>query len=140
MSTFLVYIQYVKDTENSEQWLIDEPAAKVVRYIYNLCLSGKGPSQIARQLENEKIMIPSAYYESVGRKHAHKVPLNPYFWDQKTIVHILENCQYTGCAVNFKSTTVSYKVHKKVYKPKAAFSPMNGLLKCFRTTKRSRKG
>lgn len=41
-------------------------------------------------------MIPSAYYESVGRKHAHKVPLNPYFWDQKTIVHILENRQYTG--------------------------------------------
>ena len=109
---------YVKDTENSEQWLIDEPAAEVVRYIYNLCLAGKGPSQIARQLEQEKIMIPSAYYESVGRKHAHKVPLNPYYWDQKTIVHILENRQYTGCAVNFKSTTVSYKVHKKVYNPK----------------------
>lgn len=109
---------YVKDTENSEQWLIDEPAAKIVRYIYSLCLAGKGPSQIARQLEQEKIMIPSAYYESVGRKHAHKVPLNPYFWDQKTIVHILENRQYIGCAVNFKSTTVSYKVHKKVYKPK----------------------
>ena len=109
---------YVKDTENSEQWLIDEPAAQVVRKIYALCLAGKGPSQIARQLENEKILIPSAYYESVGRKHAHKVPLNPYFWDQKTIVHILENRQYTGCAVNFKSTTVSYKVHKKVYNPK----------------------
>ena len=45
-----------------------------------------------------------------------KVPANPYCWDQKTVVGILENRQYTGCAVNFK-TTVSYKVHKTVYKP-----------------------
>ena len=33
--------------------------------------------------------------------------------------HILENRQYTGCAVNFKSTTVSFKVHKKIYNPVA---------------------
>ena len=29
----------------------------------------------------------------------------------------MENRQYTGCTVNFKSTTVSYKVHKKIYNP-----------------------
>ena len=28
---------------------------------------------------------------------------------------ILENRQYTGCAVNFKSTAVNYKVHKKIH-------------------------
>ena len=33
------------------------------------------------------------------------------------VKHILENRQYTGCAVNFKSTTVSFKVHKKIYNP-----------------------
>ena len=108
---------YVKDETNKEKWLIDEPAAAVVRKIYNLCLAGHGPSQIARQLENERVLLPSAYYESVGRKHSQKVPLNPYNWDQKTVVHILENRQYTGCAVNFKSTTVSYKVHKVIHNP-----------------------
>ncbi len=106
---------YVKDSENSEQWLIDEPAAKVVRKIYALCLAGRGPSQIARLLEKEQVLVPSAYYESIGRKHAQKVPHNPYAWETKTIVSILENRQYTGCAVNFKTTTVSYKVHKKIY-------------------------
>ncbi|MBP5237106.1 MAG: recombinase zinc beta ribbon domain-containing protein [Clostridia bacterium] len=30
-------------------------------------------------------------------------------------MHILENRQYTGCAVNFMTTTVSYKVHKTIY-------------------------
>ena len=73
--------------------------------------------QLTKELEKEKILVPSAYYESVGRSHAQKVPANPYCWDQKTVVGILENRQYTGCAVNFKTTTVSYKVHKTVYKP-----------------------
>ena len=106
---------YVKDPDDKEKWLIDESAAEVVRKIYALCLAGRGPSQIARQLEKEKILVPSAYYESVGRSHAQKVPTNPYSWDQKTVVGIIENRQYTGCAVNFKSTTVSYKVHKKIH-------------------------
>lgn len=106
---------YVKDPDDKEKWLIDEPAAEVVRKIYALCLAGRGPSQIARQLEKEKILVPSAYYESVDRSHSQKVPTNPYSWDQKTVVGIIENRQYTGCAVNFKSTTVSYKVHKKIH-------------------------
>ena len=108
---------YVRDAVDKEKWLIDEPAAEIVRKIFNLCLAGRGPSQIARQLEKEKVLLPSAYYESIGRKHSQKVPLNPYNWDDSTIVHILENRQYTGCAVNFKSTTVSYKVHKVIHNP-----------------------
>ena len=108
---------YVRDAEDKEKWLIDEPAAAVVRKIYKLCLAGRGPSQIARQLESERVLVPSAYYESVGRKHSQKVPLNPYNWDQATVVGILENRQYTGCAVNFKNTTVSYKVHKVIHNP-----------------------
>ncbi len=106
---------YMKDPEDKEKWLIDEPAAEVVRKIYYLCLAGRGPSQIARQLEKEKILVPSAYYESVGRTHAQKVPKDFCKWDQATVAGILENRQYTGCAVNFKSTTVSYKVHKKIH-------------------------
>ena len=106
---------YMKDPADKEKWLIDEPAAEIVRKIFALCLDGRGPSQIARQLEKENIMVPSAYYQSVNRKCSQKVPIGSCHWDTKTVVHILENRQYTGCAVNFKSSTVSYKVHKKVY-------------------------
>ena len=106
---------YIKDPADKEKWLIDEPAAEIVRKIFALCLDGRGPSQIARQLEKDNIMVPSAYYQSVHRKCAQKVPIGSCHWDTKTVVHILENRQYTGCAVNFKSSTVSYKVHKKVY-------------------------
>ena len=57
-----------------KQWVIDEPAAQTVRKIFALCLVGKGPMQIARQLEEEQILSPAAYFESIGRKHAQKVP------------------------------------------------------------------
>lgn len=112
---------YKKIEGNKEQWYIDEPAAEVVRKIFNLCLAGKGPLQIAKQLEKEKVLVPSAYYDSIGRKHSNPTPANVYGWDCTTIRNILENQQYTGCTVNGKSSTVSYKVHKKVHKPKEEY-------------------
>ena len=108
---------YVKNPQDKEDWLVDEPAADIVRRVYALCLDGRGPLQIAKQLEQEKVLIPSAYYASLGRK-TRKQYTNPYAWDQKTVAGILANQQYTGCTVNFMTTTVSYKVHKTVYKPK----------------------
>ncbi len=53
-----------------------EPAAHR-KEDFCLCLAGKGPMQIARQLEEEQILSPAAYFESIGRKHAQKVPKNP---------------------------------------------------------------
>ena len=70
----------MKDPNDKEKWLIDEPAAEVVRKIYALCLAGRGPSQIAKQFEEENILVPSAYYESIGRTHAQKVPSDYCKW------------------------------------------------------------
>ena len=105
---------YMASPEDKKQWIIDPPAAKVVKHIYDLCLGGKGPLQIAKQLEQEQVLIPSAYLQEMGRAARHKDFANPYRWDQKTVVCVLENRQYTGCTVNFKTTTVSYKVHKRL--------------------------
>ncbi len=112
---------YKKDETDKEKWLIDEPAAEIVKKIYSLCLAGRGPLQIAKQLEREKVLVPTAYFESVGRKTRNATPLDPYAWNSSVVVGILENRQYTGCAVNFKTTTVSYKVHKKIINPVADY-------------------
>jgi site-specific DNA recombinase len=40
---------YVKDTDDKNKWLIDEEAAKTVRYIFELCSNGYGPTQIAKR-------------------------------------------------------------------------------------------
>ena len=108
---------YVRDTENKDIWHIDEPAAAVVRKIFALCLAGRGPLQIAKQLEQERILTPTAYHHSIGRAVSNPLPADPYRWSDSTIENILANRQYTGCTVNFMTTTVSYKVHKTVYRP-----------------------
>lgn len=45
---------YKKSDDDPKQWIIDEPAAKVVRYIFQLCLEGLSVTKIARRLEAEK--------------------------------------------------------------------------------------
>lgn len=67
---------YKKSEDDPKKWVIDEPAALVVKKIYGLCLNGKGPQQIARQLEREKVLTPTAYYDTIGRKHSTKTPHN----------------------------------------------------------------
>ncbi len=108
---------YMKSPDDKEKWIIDEEAAEVVRKIFSLALAGRGVSQIARQLEQEKILIPTAYKIEKGLSSTHKYPEKPYYWEKSAVANILDNRQYTGCTVNFKTTTVSYKVHKVIHKP-----------------------
>ena len=68
---------YVRDPDNHEIWHIDGPAAEVVRKIFALCMAGKGPMQIANQLEDERIMCPTAYKLAMGRKGSHLPPADP---------------------------------------------------------------
>ena len=55
--------------------------------------------------------------EELGQADLSIICLHP----QGIIDFILENQQYTGCTVNGKSTTVSYKVHKVIENPKEEY-------------------
>ena len=108
---------YVRDKDDKEKWLIDEVAAKVVRHIYDMFLSGMGTEQIARRLTEEKVLTPNSYYASIGRGYSVYLPDNPYAWKDTTVSNILDNRKYTGCMVNNICSTVSYKVHKTTLIP-----------------------
>ena len=109
---------YVKDPENPKHWIIDPEAAKVVKHIFDLCMEGRGPSQIANQLKAEKVLTPTAYQKSHGRNLPNAVPENPCGWNCNTVVHILERREYTGCTVNFKTYTNSVWDKKQRLNPK----------------------
>ncbi len=98
---------YIKDPEDPKQWIIDEEAARVVRHIFDLCMEGRGPMQIAKQLTEEKVLTITAYTIKEGRKGLAPAPEDPYRWDTKSVVRILEKRDYTGCTVNFKTYTNS---------------------------------
>ena len=98
---------YMKNPKNPKEWIIDEEAAQVVKKIFTLCMNGRGPSQIADQLEKDKILTPTAYKNKQGVKTPHTEPENPYRWHESTIVNILERKEYIGATVNFKTYTNS---------------------------------
>ena len=117
LTTFLPY-GYIKDSNNKDKWLVDEPAAEVVKRIYNLCIQGYGTTQIARKLKENGIMTPTEYYRSLGRKSPTKVQEVKNFWNADTVKNILDRQEYIGDTVNFRSTQRSFKDHTKIDLPK----------------------
>ena len=98
---------YVKDPEDRTKWLIDPEAAAIVKRIFDMCIEGRGPKQIANQLKADKVLTPTAYKERQGRRSPNTAPEKPCGWQDSTVVHILERREYTGCTVNFKTYTNS---------------------------------
>lgn len=59
---------YRCDPEDKDHWILDEEAAPVVKLIFDLCIDGKGPEQIARILEEKQIMTAKALYAKRKKK------------------------------------------------------------------------
>jgi len=108
---------YMKSPDDKTKWIVDEPAAEIVRKIFNLCMNGYGPSQIAKRLREEKVLTPAAYWQSIGRTTNLPTPENPYRWVADTISTMLEKKEYLGHTVNFKTYKQSYKSKKKLHNP-----------------------
>ena len=102
---------YLKDENDGNHWIIDEEAAEVVRRIFNMCLNGKGPYQIARELAEDKVERPEYYLGIRGRGVNTKSfdMEHPYAWRGATVKDILMRMEYTGCTVNFRTKKESYK-------------------------------
>ena len=98
---------YRKDPEDRTKWIVDEAAALVVKRIFKLCMEGRGPMQIAKLLQAEKVLNPTSYKRREGIKSPSPETADPYHWNTNTVVHILERRDYTGCTVNFKTYTNS---------------------------------
>ena len=102
---------YMKSPDNKKQWIVDEEAAAVVKRIFDLCVAGKGPMQIAKILTADKVLTVKAYY---AKRDGKTMPDNLYRWDYKSISGILERPEYTGCTVNFKTYSKSHKLKKRL--------------------------
>ena len=103
--------------DEDENFIIDEEAAPVVRQIYSLCLAGNGPTKIARMLTEQQIPTPGPLeYRRTGSTRRYH-PGYECKWATNTVVHLLENREYTGCLVNFKTEKPSYKLKHSIENP-----------------------
>lgn len=111
---------YCKDGENHNHLVVDPYASKVVKEIYHLYLQGYGKTGIGKVLTERGVLIPSVYKEEIlGLRYKNGRKAKPTKeWGYQTIHTILNNRTYTGCVVQHKSETLSYKDRKKRVVPK----------------------
>ena len=109
---------YKKSELDKNKWVIDEIPAQVVKKIYNLCIAGLGTSKIAKRLQEEKIMTPTEYYNSIGLKTNNKVQEIPFSWNSQIVSSILERIEYIGHTVNFRYKIRSFKDKTAIKLPK----------------------
>ena len=105
---------YLKDPVDKHHWIIDEEAAPVVKDIFAMCVAGKGPSQISKELIRRGIPTPSEHYRNIGIGCPAKTSEQPGFWQQRTISDILMKHEYLGHTVNFRTYRKSFKCKKKM--------------------------
>ena len=108
--------------DEDENFIIDEEAAPVVKQIYQLCLAGNGPTKIARMLTEQQIPTPGTLeYQRTGSTRRYH-PGYECKWATNTVVHLLENREYTGCLVNFKTEKPSYKMKHSMLSLSGSFA------------------
>ncbi len=106
---------YTKAPEDKNKWIVDEPAAKIVRRIFQMCVSGLGPTQIAKRLKAEQVPTPTEYWRSIGKKCGPGTE-RPCGWCSRTVADILDRQEYVGDTVNFRSFSQSFKQKKRLDK------------------------
>lgn len=102
-----VPLGYFKD-KNTNEILIVEEEAEIVRKIFDLYLSGYGLKAIAKKLNDEGIKSPQYYQNKMYNK---KLPSNKpeitgrYLWVNTTVKRILQNEFYIGTVTCHKTYT-----------------------------------
>jgi len=108
---------YLKSDDEKHTPIIDEPAAQVVRRIFELRATGITPTQIAKKLNAEGIPIPSDYRaQMLGKPNMYKNTF--HYWSHVAVRNILSNPIYIGNLAQQRYTTVSFKNHKSVRRSK----------------------
>lgn len=92
-------------------YLIDEPAASIVREIFELRLKGDSIRSIM-QLMDEKYPTPRQYLYEKGVLHQRRENSH---WDITAIIRILNNRTYLGHMLSGKTVSRLYQGKKKAY-------------------------
>ena len=110
---------YMKSVENKKRWVIDPEAAEIVRRVFRLCIEGKGNETIARMLQEDKVLVPMAYWQSKGLgRGGKKTQPNPYKWCKTTIAKMLAQQEYCGDVINFKTYSKNFRNKTRIPNPK----------------------
>lgn len=97
--------------------IIDYKVAYIIKRIFDEYVNkNKSKTQIAKDLQNDKISIASYYfYKEFGRKsyqHNFEIEENRYKWTDAMVSRILTTIEYTGTYITGKVYRISFKIKK----------------------------
>lgn len=115
INAFALY-GYKKDNDDKHKLVIDEPAAKVVRRIFELTCDGQKPTQIANILNADSILTPSEYKKNSRNFKVRSITGS--IWTSGTVIRILRDEQYTGTLIAGKTKVSEVGSGKCVRNPK----------------------
>lgn len=109
---------YKRDPADKHHLIIDEAPAKIVQEIFRYAADGILPVQIARILNNQKILTPIQYRCLQNPE----LNIDDYSkrkeWTTSTITKMLRNVVYIGHMAQGKTTKVSFKSDVIISNPK----------------------
>lgn len=118
VGAFPVY-GYTRSKEDKHKLVVDEMAAATVKEIFCLRIAGYNNSFIAAYLNHLGIPSPLEYKNYKNSKFMTSFKRNPQSeWSAMAVDRILKNEIYTGTMVQGKETTMNYKLHKRIKRPK----------------------
>lgn len=104
---------YCKSPDDKHKIVVDEYAAEVVRGIFSLFFRGYTQNMIADYLNEEQVLTPAEYKQSLGLKYRTNFQIaSKAKWSLVQINRILTNPIYIGTLVQGKRGTPNYKIKK----------------------------
>ena len=95
---------YKKDPDNKHHLIVDPPAAKIVRRIFQMVGSGQTTLQTAKVLNTEAVPTPMCYKKDAGSSLRIKSCIHDVnFWTADIIIRIIRNECYLGKVIYGRS-------------------------------------
>lgn len=110
---------YIEDPNDMYHFVIDDPAAKIVREIYEMYANGFGYSKICTILNERQVPTPSRYKKLRGSKYyCPSAPNGANFWTSDTVRKILLDETYDGVLIQHRTESISYNIKGRKKIPK----------------------
>ena len=105
---------YNRLPEDKQTLVVDSVASQVVKHIFELAAEGLTPPAIARQLTEEKVLIPSAYTLQYHPEQCNrKAEYGCTSWNANTVREILSRQEYLGHTVLRKTIGTNFKTDER---------------------------
>jgi DNA invertase Pin-like site-specific DNA recombinase len=106
---------YMRSEDDKHCFIIDDPAAMVVRRIFQAYIADHSTRRITGVLNSEGILSPKDYYDF---SHGHEIDkVNPRKWNSATVIAMLRREAYIGKIVQNKVGVKSFKTKERKNNP-----------------------